>query len=265
MYKNIIEIIDLSYKDIFNNFSLAIEEGKFISLVGPNNCGKTTLLRILDRQIEVKNSIVLDDSKLEDYKVTELPRLIKTIIPKEIIFINNTVEEELKFSLEQTYIPKENKSEIYKEIIKSLKLNKILDKELRCLTDDEIVKLQVAISLLIRPKVLLIDDIGKYLTKTEVNEIITIIRDYQKKEKITIIMVTSNLSDTLLTDYIYVIDESNILIEGEPIEVIQKDNVMNKAGLNLPFMIDLSVKLRDYDLVKEIEQDKERMVELLWK
>jgi hypothetical protein len=78
-------------------------------------------------------------------------------------------------------------------------------------------------------------------------------------------MVTNNLEEVLLTDYIYVISDSNILIEGIPIDVIQKDNIMNKAGLNLPFMVDLSVKLRDYDLVKEIEQDKERMVELLWK
>ena len=80
-----------------------------------------------------------------------------------------------------------------------------------------------------------------------------------------VVLDTNNLEEVLLTDYIYVISDSNILIEGIPIDVIQKDNIMNKAGLNLPFMVDLSVKLRDYDLVKEIEQDKERMVELLWK
>ena len=95
-------------------------------------------------------------------------------------------------------------------------------------------------------------------------ESINILKDYQKDD-LTIIMVTSNLEEALKTDYMYVISESNILIEGKPIEIIQKDNIMNKAGLNLPFMIDLSVKLRDYDLVNVIEQDQERMVELLWK
>ena len=139
MSKNIIEIIDLSYKDIFNGLSIAIEENKFISLTGPNNCGKTTLLRILDRQIEVPNSIVVNDIKLEQYKITDLSPLIKTIIPKEIIFINNTVEEELNFYLEQTPLSKEDKIKRYKKIIKEFKLNKLLEKEMKSLEDDEIV------------------------------------------------------------------------------------------------------------------------------
>ena len=65
----------------------------------------------------------------------------------------------------------------------------------------------------------------------------------------------------------------NIFVESRTVdvhirrlrEIIEKDNIMNKAGLNLPFMIDLSVKLRDYELVNCIEQDKDRMVDLLWK
>ena len=43
------------------------------------------------------------------------------------------------------------------------------------------------------------------------------------------------------------------------------DNIINKIGLNIPFMIDLSVKLRDYDLITDIETDYDRMIEALWK
>ena len=136
---------------------------------------------------------------------------------------------------------------------------------MKSLEDDEIVKLQLVLSLIVKPQILLLDNIGIYFTKKDMLDILNILKEYQQQEKITIIMVTNNLEEVLLTDYIYVISDSNILIEGIPIDVIQKDNIMNKAGLNLPFMVDLSVKLRDYDLVKEIEQDKERMVELLWK
>ena len=78
-------------------------------------------------------------------------------------------------------------------------------------------------------------------------------------------MITSSLEHSLKSDYLYVINESKIMIEGNPKEIIEKDNIMNKAGLNLPFMIDLSVKLRDYELINSIEQDKDRMVDLLWK
>ena len=52
-------------------------------------------------------------------------------------------------------------------------------------------------------------------------------------------MTTSDLNETLYSDYLYIINDSKIIIEGNPIEVLEKDNIINKAGLNLPFMIDL--------------------------
>ena len=55
------------------------------------------------------------------------------------------------------------------------------------------------------------------------------------------------------------------ILEGEPLDVLQNDNILNRIGLEVPFMIDLSVKLRDYDVVKDIELDKNRMVDILWK
>ena len=78
-------------------------------------------------------------------------------------------------------------------------------------------------------------------------------------------MMTNNMDIALLSDYIYVFSDSLVLLEGFPLEVLQKDNVLNKLGINLPFMMDLSVKLKDYDLIKDIELDMDRMVDLLWK
>ena len=90
------------------------------------------------------------------------------------------------------------------------------------------------------------------------------IKEIKEEYGITVIMITSNLSTALMSDYMYVIDNSKIIIEGNPYNVLEKDNVLNKAGLNLPFMMDLSVKLRDYDLIKTTELDMDRMVDTLW-
>ena len=78
-------------------------------------------------------------------------------------------------------------------------------------------------------------------------------------------MTTNNLCDTLNTDYLYILNEGEVYLEGEPLEILEKDNILNKIGLDIPFMIDLSVKLRDYDLIENIELDKNRMVDILWK
>lgn len=264
MSQNIIEIIGLSYKDIFDDFSLGIEENKFITIAGPNNCGKTTLLRMLNNQIEINNTITLYDLKLEDYKLTDLYQILKVIIPGEINFVTNTLEEELKYYLEQLNISKEELTSRYKNVIKDLKLSKYQTSNLNNLTIKEIIKVQLALAFIYKPSIIFIDDISLYFDQKEINQIIEILKKY-KEDNTTIVLITSSLEIALLSDYLYVINESKIMIEGNPIEIIEKDNIMNKAGLNLPFMIDLSVKLRDYELINCIEQDKDRMVDLLWK
>ena len=264
MSENIIEIIGLTYKNIFNDFSLGIEENKFITIAGPNNCGKTTLLRMLDNQIEINNTFTLYDIKLEDYKLTDLYQIMKIIIPGEINYVKNTLEEELNYYLDQMNLSKEEKTSRYKKVIKELKLSKYQSIKLDALSIKETIKVQLALAFIYKPSIIFLDDISVYFDKKEIVSIIEVLKQYQQ-DKTTIVLITSSLETALLSDYLYVINESKIMIEGNPIEIVEKDNIMNKAGLNVPFMIDLSVKLRDYELVNCIEQDKDRMVDLLWK
>ena len=264
MSENIIEIIGLTYKEIFNDFSIGLEENKFITIAGPNNCGKTTLLRILDNQIDINNTITMYDIKLEDYKLTDLHQILKVIIPGEINYVKNTLEEELNYYLEQLNLSKEEKLKRYKKVIKELKLSKYQTSKLENLDIKETIKIQLSLALIYNPSIIFIDDISIYFDKKELDSIIEILKQYQQ-DNTTIVMITSSLDLALQSDYLYVINESKIMIEGNPLEIIEKDNIMNKAGLNLPFMIDLSVKLRDYELIDCIEQDKDRMVDLLWK
>lgn len=264
MSENIIEIIGLTYKEIFNDFSIGLEENKFITIAGPNNCGKTTLLRMLDNQIDINNTITMYDIKLEDYKLTDLHQILKVIIPGEINYVKNTLEEELNYYLEQLYLSKEEKLKRYKKVIKELKLSKYQTSKLETFDIKETIKIQLALALIYNPSIIFIDDISIYFDKKELDSIIEILKQYQQ-DNTTIVMITSSLDLALQSDYLYVINESKIMIEGNPLEIIEKDNIMNKAGLNLPFMIDLSVKLRDYELIDCIEQDKDRMVDLLWK
>ena len=78
-------------------------------------------------------------------------------------------------------------------------------------------------------------------------------------------MTISDLEYSLNSDKLYILNEGIFMLEGSPKAILEKDNILNKIGLKVPFMIDLSVKLRDYDLVKEIELDMDRMVDTLWK
>lgn len=263
MNNNCIEIIDLNFLNIFKNFCIAIEKEKFITISGANNCGKTSLIRIIDGQIPSNNSIMLYNRPHQEYKITELANIIQTVIPLELTCYQNTVEEELLYQL-PIELSKTEKTNIIKEVAKSFKLTKLLTKSVENLKNEEITSLQLALAIIKKPKILLVDDLYPYYNDQELIEITKKIKDYSQKYKITVVMISSLLDCNLLSDYTYILNQGEIVLEGNPYEVLQKDNVLNKAGLNLPFMMDLSVKLRDYDLIKNIELDMDRLVDTLW-
>lgn len=267
MQNNVIEIDNLSLPYSFQNFNLSIERNKLTAITGSNNCGKTTLLKCILGQIFTDNTIYIFSQQLEYYRITELNIIIKSIIPHEYLFMEETPLQELKFSLNKSELSYEIKQKKIKDIIKKLKLTKIQNKEINNLSETEKIKVELAKVLLQEPKVLLLDDIFLNMKKQDKENIFDILREYQDNLDLTIIMTTSNLEDCLNSDYMYVIDKNTIVLEGKPVDVLEKDNILNRVGLELPFIIDLSVKLRDYDLINDIDLtiDIDRMVEELWK
>ncbi len=263
MQTNIIEINNLTLPYSFNNFSITFEKNKLSIISGPNNCGKTTLIRTLDSQIATKNQIFLGTVGLEHYQVTDLALKIKTIIPNEYSFDTSTVEQEIVTTLIKRF--HSVKRSIVKEIIKKGKLTKYQKSNPNTLSYFQKLKLYLCICLIQKPEVLLLDDVFVKLTESEKQELMSLIIDYRSENEISIIMTVSNLEDSLSGDYLYIIKDSKVVLKGKPIDVLEKDNVINKIGLELPFMIDLSVKLRDYELITNIETDMDRLVNILWK
>ncbi len=267
MQDNIIEVVGLSLPYSFQNFNISFERNKLIAITGPNNCGKTTLIKSIIGHIFTNNTIYIYSQELEYYRVTELNTIMKYIIPEEYLFFEESVLQELINSLNNLELPENIKQKKVKDIIKNLNMTKIQNMNPNELSDSNKIKLQLAKHLLQNPKILLLDDIFICMTKVERQNIIKLLRDIQNQMDLTIIMTTLNLEDCLKSDYIYVINDNIVALEGTPLEVLTKDNILNKIGLELPFIIDLSVKLRDYDLIEdvEIDMDIERMVNILWK
>ena len=238
----IIEIDNLQYGHILNNINIQIKN-KNIMISGPNNCGKTTLIKILDGEISAKGTIKINGKDINDYKIEEYSNIVQSVIPGEIIFFENTLEEEINITEDTKYL------------IEELKIKRLLSKNTS----------QLLLALTNKPQILLLDSISNYFTKKEYQNIMNILHKYQEENNLTIIQISINLEDSLTTDYLYIINNGEIALEGKPLEVLTNDNIINKIGLNLPFMVDLSTKLRDYNLLDTIITDMDGMIDLLWK
>lgn len=89
--------------------------------------------------------------------------------------------------------------------------------------------------------------------------------DYLKLNKIKFINVTNNTEEILYTKDLIIYDKDIIIAEGNTLEIIKNDKLFRRLGFKLPFIIELSILLKDYDLVNKTYLDKESLVEDLWK
>ena len=250
----IIEIDNL-INDIFNNLSMKIDNNKIYSISGSNNSGKTTLIRTLSTNNN--DYIKVCNYKVKEFKLDEYNKIVQTVIPLEFLQVENTLEDE--------FIYYNNDEELINFLKKGLSLNRIIDKNYNNLSNQDKIIYQIAVSLVKKPLILLLDNIGLYFTNKELIDLYDFFKEFINTYGLTILSTTINLEESLLSDYLYIINNGNVALEGLPLEVIKKDNIINKLGLSIPFMVDLSVKLCDYELIDEIILDKERMVEKLWK
>ena len=88
---------------------------------------------------------------------------------------------------------------------------------------------------------------------------------YLKENGILFINITNDIELCLYTGYLIVYDKNKIVIEGSTLEVLKNEKIFKRLGLNLPFIIELSLLLKDYGLVEDIYVDKESLADKLWK
>ena len=93
--KNILEIKNLDYKDIINNLNISFEKNKIYSISGSNNSGKTTLIRILKREITSNNSTAISTIYKYLFFFLSTNIIIGTTMIASILVIKNSINKNL--------------------------------------------------------------------------------------------------------------------------------------------------------------------------
>jgi len=270
LMSDIIKINNLSFryqsKFVFEKFALNIRDGEWISIVGPNGSGKSTLVKILVGLLESDSNIIVDNLVLNRENIDKIRKKIGVVFENaDDSFVAETVADDIAFTLENLAYDQKEIGRMIKDIAIEFKIDDILEKEPHLLSGGEKQKVALAAAMVAKPKILIIDDALEMVDEKNKNEILEILSNLHKERHLTIITITHNLEETYKTDRMVVINDGSILIEGPTIDVLQEDKIFNRIGLNLPFMVDLSIKLKLYGLIDHMILDMDEMVNALWK
>lgn len=268
--KSIIQIKDLTYKFgkkiLFDSLSLDIKEGDFISIIGSNNCGKTTLIKLIAGILPNNKSIVAGYSYVNNKKIQDNASFFGIVIHDfSNKFLFDKVFDELVFPLENLCYPKEKIESRVIEVANLFDISNLLDKNIIDITNSERQKLILALSYIHEPKVLLLDNPFIMMSKNDKEKMISVLEKINKEKNVTILLTSNDLEEVVKTDYIYVFNDGKLVIEGNPISVFREEKILNTLGLSLPFMIDLSFKLQFYNVLNSTITDIDGMVNTLWK
>ena len=266
---NIIQIKDLNFtyqdKVIFKNLNLNIKKNSFVSIIGPNGSGKSTLIRILSGLNSYDGYITINGHYLNKENIKIIRRTLGIVFDNpDNQFIGQTVIDDLAFNLENLSYSKEEINKEISYIAKLFKIEKILLSEPSNLNNSTKQKVAIASALIHKPKILMLDESLHQLDNKDKKIVFKALETYKKEHDLTIILITHNQEDTILSDRIIVIDKQKNILDGKVEEVYTKEKILHNLGIEIPFIIKLSINLKLYDLIDEIYLDKDKLVNKLW-
>lgn len=268
MERSIINVKNMSFKYkenyLFKNFNLEIMPGTFNAIIGNNGSGKSTLAKILIGLYKCDGYITVDGYLLNDFYMNKIRRIFSVCLDNaDTHFIGETVRDDLAFSLENLEYSKKDIGNLISLISKKFKIEDILDKSPSEINNSEKQKVMIASSIIHNPKILLLDESIHKLIPSDKKLVFKILKEYQQKQKLTIILITNNLEDTLIADRIIVLDRGKKILDDTK-EKIYEDDKLEKMGFNLPFIVKLSHNLKLYDLLDKVYFTEKEVVDKLW-
>lgn len=198
--------------------------------------------------------------KLFKVNEKEIPKIDTSILHTSKYNYNVDIIELINNQCEViTKTNKENINDIPLKILDNYNCIDLIDKEELTYIDE--IKINILNSLSSDKEVIVFYDILNYIdiyTKSK------LIKELKEKGKI-IINYTTEIEETLLLDYIMVVHDNKIIMEGDTKEVLSVEKIIKKLGFSLPQIIELSNGLKYYDVVSKTYYSIESLVNDLWK
>lgn len=267
---NIVEISKLGFKYddniIFEDFDLIIKNGSFTSIIGSNGSGKSTLMKIIVGLLKCEGTITVDGTVISEDTYKEVRSKIGMVFENpDNQFVAETVMDEIAFSLENMNYEKTKIRENIKDIAQLLDIEDIMEKEPHTLSGGQKQLVALASALAIKPKILVLDEALEMLDEAERQKILKILVELNKNNNLTIINITHNSEELLYGTDIVILNQGKVVAEGLTKDILRQEKAFKNNGLELPFVVDLSYKLKYYGLVDDIVLDMDELVNIIWK
>lgn len=240
----ILEAIEVCYRypngvDALRNVNIQVNEGEILGLLGPNGCGKTTLLLHFNGILQPQNGEIRFKGKRINYDKKSLRELREKVgmvfqNPDDQI-ISPTVWEEVAFGPVNLGWNEDRVNERVNSALSLLQITHLKNKPSHYISFGEKKKLSIASIIAMDPEVLLLDEPTSNLDPKSASRMMKIIYDLNKKKGKTIIIATHDVDlAPVYVDKICLMMDGRIIKSGTPSEVLSDRELIRASNLRLP-------------------------------
>ena len=249
--------------------SLEVQSGEWLAITGHNGSGKSTLAKCLnglllpqEGSIKVKGISTANETDL-----WEVRRLVGMVFQNpDNQFVGTTVRDDVAFGMENHGVEPEEMQRRLEESLEIVGMSSFLEHEPHRLSGGQKQRVAIAGIIALRPSIIILDEATSMLDPRGKNDVLSVMRDLNKRKGITVISITHDLEEASSADRMIVMDRGKVVREGAPEDVFKDPKGLIDIGLDLPFTVKMRQLLieRGINLSLNAFTQKE-LVDELWK
>ena len=241
------ENLSFSYEDDKNahpavkNFSVTIQAGEYVALLGHNGSGKSTFAKLLNMILTPTSGrlfVAGEELTREDFDEDALFRLRAKV---GMVFQNpdnqivaSVVEEDVAFGPENLGVPYEEMHARVKDALQAVGMTEYAKHSPARLSGGQKQRVAIAGVIAMLPECMILDESTAMLDPRGRREVLDVVEKLNRESGITLIHITHYMDEAARADRVLVIDDGELLLDGTPREVFSKAELLSRVGLETP-------------------------------
>ena len=250
-----------------DNVNIDIKAGDFVAVLGHNGSGKSTFAKHLNALVmPTEGTVYVDGMDTKDSGNTLSIRQTAGMVfqnPDNQI-VGTLVDEEVGFGPENIGVSTE---EIWERVEKSLKavgMYQFRNASPNKLSGGQKQRVAIAGIVAMKPKCIVLDEPTAMLDPLGRKEVLNVLHELNRKENVTIILITHYMEEVIDADYVYVMDGGKLVMDGTPRQIFTQVEMLKSMRLDVPQVTELAYELKKAGLpIKDGIIRNEELVEEL--
>lgn len=227
--------------------TLDVSEGDFVAILGHNGSGKSTMAKHINAILTPSEGTLYVngfDTKDEE-KIWDIRQSAGMVFQNpDNQIIATVVEEDVGFGPENLGIPTEEIWQRVEESLKAVGMYEYRSHSPNKLSGGQKQRVAIAGIMAMRPKCIILDEPTAMLDPNGRKEVIKTIRDLNKKEKVTVLLITHYMDEVIHADKVIVMDSGKVVMQGTPREIFSQVDKLKGYRLDVPQVTELAYELK---------------------